>query len=74
MDGLVHRSALGQVDSLGGGQVAEFGADVAQAGDAATDQGVGELDQPRVPADGADEVFSRADIAMYLRAQQVFGD
>ena len=35
------------------GQVAEPGLDVAQAGAAAAQQRVGELDQPRVPADGA---------------------
>ena len=34
------------------GQVAEPGLDVAQAGAAAAQQRVGELDQPRVPADG----------------------
>ena len=44
--------ARSQVDVVRAGQVAEPGLDVAQAGVAAAQQRVGELDQPRVPADG----------------------
>ena len=47
------RLVAGQVDSLLAGQVAQFGLDVAEAGAAAAQQRVGELDQPGMPADGA---------------------
>ena len=47
----IDRLLLSQVQALPPGQVPQPGLDVAEAGAAAAQQRVGELDQPRVPAD-----------------------
>ena len=55
LDRGIHRTGRGQVRGLPPGQVPQFHLHMAEAGVAAAQQRVGELDQPRMPADRPDQ-------------------